>query len=105
MFISTWLLILIVVVVISARWPTFWDEIRTLAIVVSILLALVSWLIWVITVEGIRTSLWWYEIQVRAAATPQAGEKLRWPRVPVHEGIVARPRRSAEDRREMEARK
>jgi uncharacterized membrane protein len=77
MFISTWLLILIVVVVISARWPTCWGEIRTLAIVVSILLALVSWLIWVITVEGIRTSLWWHEIQVRAAATPQAAEKLR----------------------------
>jgi hypothetical protein len=77
MLIPTWLLILIVVVVISALWPSLWGEIGTLVIAVSILLALVSWLIWVMTVEGIRTSLWLHEIRVRAAATPQAAEKLR----------------------------
>jgi hypothetical protein len=106
MFIPTWLLILIVVVVISAFLPNVWGDILApLAFVFFALLTLVSlpatvyfayrhdaetalvvslpWIamgiggIWLMSVEGIRSSFWLHEIPVRSAPTPQAIEKLR----------------------------
>ncbi len=42
MFIPSWLLILIVVIGVSVLWPSFWTELRNLALALFLILALVS---------------------------------------------------------------
>jgi hypothetical protein len=105
MFIPTWLLIVIVVVILSVFWPNVWDEVRTLALGIFVLLAIVSlpatlyyayradtemalmvampwmamaaWGLWAMTIEGVKSSIWVHEMRVRAAASPERVEVLR----------------------------
>jgi hypothetical protein len=105
MFIPTWLLVLIVVVVVSmfapAIWRDLWDmatELFLVLVVVSVPVslyfaykkdeqsAILASLPWIAAmalgvlfsgVESIRTNIWLHEIRVRAAGSPQAVEKLR----------------------------
>jgi len=105
MFIPTWLLVLIVVVVVSVFLPSIWVALRSLAtmlfgllVIISIpatlyfvsqrdyqtalvvslpLMPLAAWGLWTTTLETVQTSSWLHVWRVRAAAMPEAVETLR----------------------------
>lgn len=105
MFIPTWLLVVIVIVVLSILAPGIWSELSGLALTLFGLLVLVSipaslyffyqqdrqtawvvsvpwiamaaWGVLLMTRDGVRTSSVLHEMRVRAAPSPEAVEKLR----------------------------
>ena len=105
MFIPTWLLILIVVMLVSVFLPSIWRELTALAFLLFALLVLISipttyyfvfrkdyqtalvvaipfaaamfWFFGTETLKAIRTSFWLHDARVRAAATPEAVINLR----------------------------
>jgi hypothetical protein len=105
MFIPTWLLVLIVIVVLSVLVPNIWRELGSLALTMFSLLALISvptslyffhqqdtqtaWIIsvpWILIAawgllvmvrDGMRTSLRLHEMRVRTTSSSEAVEKLR----------------------------